>query len=201
MSNSGSASYLVILGTYEQLNIEVSGNSIINVESKSLCDSTYTDSTISDSTSGHHKHHGHHGHQEHGHHGDWVNVDSLPSSIAEYVTANYAGYSVHNAQYDSLCQFGSVINVMIDSSKAAHHKLIFDTAGSYLSLAHRVDSTSVPEDVWSIITSNYSDYTVRKRTERFTLADNSIQYRVFLHQDTVKLSVALSATGTVICEQ
>lgn len=189
-----SSTYNVILSTSEQLSFDSNGNFINEKELAILCDST-------DSHSGH----GHHGggphHHGDGHHKGGIYVDSLPSGVSDYVLGNYSGYTIHDAQYDSLCQFGKVINVMIDSSKVLHHKLIFNTTGAFLALAHRIDSTSIPVAIISTLTSSYPTYTLRKRAERLTLDDASLQYRIFLHQDTIKLCVAMHDDGSIICEQ
>ncbi|MBK7213881.1 MAG: PepSY-like domain-containing protein [Bacteroidales bacterium] len=195
-STSGSTGYTVTLDTYEQISFDSYGNAELKGESALYCDS------VSGSHHGGHHGNGHHGGHGGGHHGgNSISLDSIPSAISEYVTANFPGYSIHNAQYDTLCQFGVVLNVMIDSSRADHHKLIFDASGLYLALAHRVDSLEVPTAVFTAVATSYPTYEIRKKVEMLTLESGVIEYRVFLHQETGRLSVIFLADGTVVCEQ
>jgi hypothetical protein len=195
--------YTVSLNTFEYLAFD-QNESPIGREclSDSLCDPTH------DSIGGGHHGGGHHGGGHHGggkpgggHHGGGIPADSIPASVTEYVAAKYAGYTVHNAHYDTLCQFGVVMDVMIDSSYSAHRKLVFDASGLFLAVANRIKSSDLPVAVTAILASTYSAYTFRDKAELFTLADNSKQYRIFLHQTGIRLSVIIKEDGTVVCEQ
>lgn len=187
-SQSGTQTYQVTLDTYEEILFDRNGNALYESKGESLCDST-----------GNHHGRGHHGRGHHGH-GGGQELDSIPASIQEYVAVNYIGYTIHNARYDSLCQFGIVINVMIDSTREQHHKLIFDASGLFLALAHRVDSTEIPASVLNTITTQFPGYVLRKKAEQLTLADGSVQYRIFMHQEGDRKSVVILADGTLLCE-
>jgi hypothetical protein len=194
--------YEVTLSTWELL--AFGHNEVLIGES--LADTTACDS-IHDSIGGGHHHGGHHGNGHHGGghgegiHGGGISADSIPATITEYVAANYAGYTVHNANYDTLCPYGIVINVMIESSDTLHHKLVFDASGLFIALAHRIKSADLPALVSANVTANYSTYTLRKKAELLTLTDGSKLYRVFLHGTAAHLTVVLKEDGTVICEQ
>lgn len=202
ISNSDTT-YEVTLSTWELL--AFGHNEVLIGES--MADTTVCDS-IHDSIGDRHHHGGHHGNGNHGNghhgegmHGGGIQADSVPATITEYVTANYAGYTVHNAMYDTLCPYGIVINVMIDASDSLHHKLVFDASGLFLALAHRMETADLPATVSTTITTNYPTYTKREKAELLTLADNSKQYRLFLHGTAAHLSVIIKEDGTVICEQ
>ncbi len=199
--------YAVTLNTWEFLAFDHNGALIGGSMAGALCDST----------NGHHDdgHHGggHHGGGPHGGcnpggephgggpHGGGIPVDSIPSAITDYIAANFPGYAVHNAMYDSLCQFGKTLDVMIDSSNSVHRKLIFDASGLFLARASRVNSSDLPAAVSSALTLTYSTYTLRGKAEMFILSDNSKEYRVFLHLNQIRLSVILKEDGTIVCEQ
>lgn len=200
--------YAVTLSTYEMVAFG-HNESLIG---ESLADTTVCDS-IHDSIGGGHHGEGNHGgghhgggHQGGGHpgdgiHGGGISADSIPAAITEYVAANYVGYTVHNAMYDTLCPYGIIINVMINASDSLHHKLVFDASGQFIALAHRIKSADLPAAVSANVVANYSSYTFREKAELLTLADNSKQYRVFLHNGNIHLSVILKEDGTVVCEQ
>jgi hypothetical protein len=201
ISNSDTT-YEVTLSTWELL--AFGHNEVLIGES--LADTTLCDS-IHDSIGDVHHHGGHHGNGHHrgGHgegiHGGGISADSIPAAITEYVAANYAGYTVHNAMYDTVCPYGITINVMINVSDSLHHKLVFDASGLFIALAHRIKSADLPAIVSANVTANYSAYTLRKKAEVLTLSDNSKLYKVYLHQDMIRLSVIFKEDGTVVCEQ
>ena len=205
-SNSDTT-YTVTLSTWEFL--AFGHNEILIGErlADTICD------PIHDSIGGGQNHDGHHGNGQHGdgHHGNGhhgggihhggISADSIPDVIKAYIAANYAGYMVHNAMYDTLCPNGIVINVMINSSDSLHHKLVFDASGLFIALAHRIKSEDLPSAVTSALTANYPAYTSRLKAEVLTLADNSKRYIVYMHDITAHKSVLFKEDGTVICEQ
>lgn len=201
--------YAVTLNTSELLAFDEKGSPLCHGEPGLECDST--GGCHGDSTGGHHGggHHGggHHGGGHHGggHHGGGhfggIPLDSIPTSISAYVTANYSGYEIHHAWNDTLCQFGSVIEVMIDSTQTVHRKLVFNLNGEFLANAERLLFADLPETVTSAIASNYPDYTARNKAEAFTLADNSKQFKVFLLLGSSRRCIVLNEDGTVVCEQ
>jgi hypothetical protein len=157
---------------------------------------------------------GHHGHdglghgEGHGHchgfdHGAFNNipVDSLPTTITAYISSNYPGYTIFHAETDSSCAAGATIQVMVGTMGSPHVKLIFDNSGNYLMTASRIDYVNTPSAVQNSVATNYAGYTPRQRSEMFTLANNSVQYGVFLFNGTTHKRVILADDGTVICEQ
>ena len=202
VSNSA-ATYIVTLNTLEELAFNGHGDFIGNGEDyhhhgDSLggrpCDSL-----------GFHGHHG--GHGGHGgpggpgEHGNSISVDSLPATIGDYLAANYSGYTARHAEIDTLCQFGGVYEVMIDQSGNTHLKLLFDAAGTYLAKAERARYTDAPQAVKDYITANYAGYNTRDKMEKFTLADSSLQYSIFLALEGSRKNVILRADGTFVCEK
>lgn len=191
---SGSdTAYLVTLETGEFLVFDHDGNRMGHGHPGFINDSTI----VAGDSAGHHGG-GHHGG---GHPGGGICPDSLPDAIVGFITANYPGYTTHHARYDTLCQFGTVMEVMIDSSFDSRMKLLFDTEYSFVAKAQRIDLAAVPEAVTASLATYYSEYTVRSKAELFTLSDNTLQYKLFLHKDGARLSVAFLADGTVICAQ
>jgi len=211
MSNCDTT-YAVILNTSELLAFDGNGLHMGHGEPGLNCDSIgghHGDSLgghHGDSTGGHHGG-GHHGGGHHGggHHGGGnpggISLDSIPAAIAEFVSVNYSGYTIHHAWNDTLCQFGTVIEVMIDSSQTGHMKLVFNSSGVFLAIAGRIEYTALPETVSVAIAANYSSYTPRHRAEVFTMADGSKQYKVFLLLSTTRISVVINEEGVVVCEQ
>jgi hypothetical protein len=141
------------------------------------------------------------GHHGGGPHGVGIPFDSIPASAKNYITANFPGYTIHHARPDTLCQFGTIISVMIDSSFKTHQQLIFNVSGIFLAEESRINSADVPSAVTAAIAASYSGYTVRDKSEVFALAGGSKQYKLFLFKDNLHLDVVFTENGTIICEQ
>jgi hypothetical protein len=201
-------SYLVTLETYEMLAFDHN----YNLKGEELCfngsDSTYTGG-------GHHGG-GHHGggHGEPGgpHPGEpggphpgpnGIPVDSIPANILDFIVTTYPGFVAHHAFSDTVCQFGAVLNVMIgDSLTQSHFKLIFGLDGTFLAQGERIKSEDLPEVITTAITTNFPDYTGRMKAEKITLADQTVEYRIFLHKEQQPhIKVIFAAEGTIICQE
>ena len=139
-----------------------------------------------------------HGHPRH--FDNEIAVDSLPAAINEYVLANYASYKVIHAQVDTICQ-GVVTEVMVCATTKEPVKLVFDAAGTFIFKGERILYTDVPAEVSAAVTANYSTYTVKKRAEKLTFADASLQYKVFMDLNKTRKSVTFNADGSVSCEK
>ena len=141
---------------------------------------------------------GGHGHDRHFR--NEVSVDSLSTAINTYISTNYSGYSVIHAEKDTLCQ-GAVTEVLVCTTSTEPVKLIFDTAGTFLFKAERINYADVPTLISTAVTANYSTYTVMKRAGKLTLSDGSVQYKVHMELSGVRKSLTFNADGTVACEK
>ena len=207
VSNS-TAAYVVTLNTSEELAFNDHGDFIGNGENYFPGDSLGGQPCDS---LGHHGHHWGHGdpfgHGGNGGHGgpcgpgNSISVDSLPAAIGDYLSANYSGYTARHAEVDTLCQFGGVYEVMVEKSGVFPVKLFFGVSGNFLAKAERALYTDAPQDVKDYITANYAGFTTRNKMEKFTLADGSFQYSIFVAKPGSRKNVILSADGTFVCEK
>jgi len=129
-----------------------------------------------------------------------IAIDSLAADIVTYISANYSGYSVLHAETDTICE-GTVTEVLLTLANAQPVKLVFDTANAYLFKAERTEYANIPTLISDAVTANYSTYSVMKRSEIYTMADNSLKYKVYLRNSDTKKSVTFNADGTVGCEK
>jgi len=204
LTNS-SAKYIVSLNTTEELAFNVDGDYLGNggpfLQGHHPGDTIFCDSNGGD---GHHGH-GHHGPPPPPHgKGHGIPVDSLSSVIKDFISANYPGYTILHAEYDSLCPDGLVKDVMIgirDTVPPA--KLVFSATDAYLLQANRIHYADVPQAVKDYITANYPAWEICRGSEEYILADNSIQYMVYLgqEQNRAHMRVRLQADGTLVCSQ
>ena len=73
--------------------------------------------------------------------------------------------------------------------------------GVFLFKAQRIKYADVPAVVSAAVTASYATYKVAPRTELFTMADGSLEYKVYLHLANVRKMVTFNADGTVVCEK
>ena len=145
---------------------------------------------------------GHHGGRHHGgHNGNQIPVDSLPVMITDYIAANFAGYSVMHAEHDTMCPEGAVKEVMISIGSSEPLKLVFDANDIFLMQANRMLYSTIPQTVKDYITANYATYQVSSKSEKLTLADNSVQYSVYIRLDADRKKVRLTDFGIMVCVQ
>jgi hypothetical protein len=217
---SSDAAYIVTLNTTEELAFSEAGDYLGNGvnfhgghghhgggdtifhDSTHWGDTTHPGDTTHNGGHGHGHHGGGHhggGHHGGGHHGGGIPLDSLSAAIVQYINTNFPGDTIFHAEYDSLCPEGAVIAVMFGQRGTEPKKAVFDLAGTYLLLANRLRYEEMPDAVKNYITSNYANYQVCHRGEKFTMADNTLQYRVFLMPDHVRMCVRLKEDGTLVC--
>lgn len=134
------------------------------------------------------------------HHGGGFPIDSLSSGITDYISINYADYTIRHARFDTLCQFGDIIEVMISLDNQEPIKLIFNSTDTFLAKANRILYTSIPSVVTNSINVSYPGYSNRSKAESYTLADNSMQYKAFVYLNESELGVVLNEEGTIVCE-
>ena len=142
-------------------------------------------------------HHGKHPH----HHG--VPSDSISTAIKNYISTNFAGYTVKHAETDSLCSAGGVTEVVLSKQGSAHLKLYFETNGGiYLMQGSRILSSDLPQAVKDAVSSHYPEYILTEKSEKYTLADNyTIEYFVFLSMGQTKKHAIIKEDGTLVCDQ
>lgn len=144
---------------------------------------------------------GHRGGGHHGGPGHGLPIDSLSPAIISYITTNFPGYNIKHSELDSLCPDGAVIEVMLGIHGAEPMKGIFDTQNNYLLWAERIQFSNMPQAVKDYIISNFATYYVCEMGEKFTMADNSLQYNVYLNKEQLHINVRLKADGTLVCQQ
>jgi len=208
---NGTATYIVSLNTTEELAFDHNGEFLGNgAYYHPGCDSLgnnydsleiHGDSLGEHGGHGHGEHGGHGGHEGPGHGGHGgISVDSLPAAISKYITNNFSGYTAQHAEIEANCQFDSVYVVMIVIDTLHPVKAYFGLTGNYLMKSSRASYTDAPQLIKDYIIANYAGYTVMKKMEIFTMADNSLEYIVFMDLNhSSKKYVLLNADGTLIC--
>ncbi|MGA3012481.1 MAG: PepSY-like domain-containing protein [Bacteroidales bacterium] len=203
VQKNSTAKFIVTLNTEEQLAFDQDGNYLGDGEAYN--DGHHGGDTIcNDTTHGHGHGHpggGHHGGGHRGGPGHGISIDSLSQVIISYITTNFPGYNIRHAELDTLCPDGAVIEVMLGMRGAEPKKVIFDTQNNYLLWAKRIRYSDMPQPVKDYIISNFATYYVCDMGELFTMADNSLQYNVYLNKEQTHIYVRLKADGTLVCEQ
>lgn len=185
---SKDANYILTLNTDEELAFDKEG------------------SYVGDGANFHGKH-GHNGHHGDGHHGNTncnnvgIPIDSLSASITGYVSSNYPAYTIRHAERDSTCQYGYVTEVAIHQNGMPNIKLYFDATGTFLMSSSRLMYANLPAAVKTTVTTNYATFTPRNVALKLDMANNTIEYFVFLKDTTTHKRVTITDAGVVVCEQ
>lgn len=129
-----------------------------------------------------------------------ISLDKLPANINEFVTTNYAGYTIENAAHDPLCSGGDAIDVAISKKGSSNYSLIFLPNGTFVQQEEDIDIRKAPSKVLEIVKMKYAGFTPAQQIERLTLADKSIQYLFDITKDKTAREVIFNEEGTVICE-
>ena len=106
-----------------------------------------------------------------------------------------------HAEYDTLCPEGAVKEVMIVTGTSAPLKLVFDANDLFLMQASRVGYSTLPQAVKDSVTANYVTFQVSGKAEKLTLADNAVQYFVYLRLNNDRLKLRMTETGIMVCVQ
>jgi hypothetical protein len=205
--SSSQARYIAVLNTTEELAFTQDGEFLGDGREFHHGDSIPGDTTHCDTLPGWHHGHGHHPHPPHPGPGGWngygIPPDSLPAAIVSYITNIFAGAHICHANFDSICPDGQVIAVMVGTPGVEPMKLFFESSGSYSFLykGNRFRYNDMPQAVKNYIATNLAGYMISPKGEKFTMADNTLQYRVYLHLQQDRKIVRLSEDGTLVCMQ
>ncbi len=131
-----------------------------------------------------------------------IPVDSLPAAILSYISSNYAAYTTVHAEIDTICPEGAVYEIFInDPATGSKMKLFFDTSYNFLMTGERILYADISQAAKDFIANNYSSYTPRMKSVKFTLATGAIQYVVYLKNGSLRKMVRVADDGTFVCEQ
>lgn len=200
VSNHPEITYIVDLETSESLAFKGSGQFFGNGE-------LYRDGGVLDDANGH-PHggggcHGPGGQGLGGHgHGGHIPKDSLATAITDYLAANYADYNYHGGHIDSLCQFeGALISIALKKQGQPPVRLFFNQNGEYVMSVARANYADTPQAIQDYIVTNYAGYNVKPKVAKYTLADGTVQYTVFIGLQGDRKRLTFNADGALLCEQ
>lgn len=127
-------------------------------------------------------------------------IDKLPVGVKEFVSKNYAGYTIVSADSDALCGGGPAVDVAIKKTGAPTFSLIFKPDGSYVQQEEDVDLSTAPDKIKNTLKTQFGKYSSDGQIEKLILADKSIQYMVDLTNGKNTKEVILTAEGNIVCE-
>ena len=129
-----------------------------------------------------------------------IALNQLPPNIQEFVTKNYAGYTMQNAAHDPLCSGADAIDVDIIKNGSTNYSLIFLPNGTFVQQEEDVDISKAPATVLKTIKEKYTGYTSAKQIERLTLADKTTQFLFDISKGSSMKEVILKEDGGLVCE-
>ena len=129
-----------------------------------------------------------------------VEIDSLPIQVKEFITQNYKGYTILNAEYDPLCSGADAIDVAVSQKNKPNYSLIFLPNGTFVQQEEDIAFSSAPENVLKSIKDKFSEYKIANQIEKIKLADNTVQYLFDISKNSIVKEVIIDEQGIVICE-
>ncbi len=135
---------------------------------------------------------GHHHYQE-------VDIDSLPTTITDYVDTTFPGGTIHRAVVDDSSNY----ILKVSDSSGNKYILVFDSAGNLISQTaythshghgNSIDSSSLPTSVINYIDSNHTGSTI---TKAFQKSDGSYIV-IILQPDGTYLGLLFDSSGNYV---
>lgn len=127
-------------------------------------------------------------------------AENLPSGVKEFVSKNYAGYTIVSATPDPLCKGGPAIDVAVTKTGAPDLSLIFTPDGSFVQQEEDVPLSTASDKIRSVIKTKYAGYSAGNQIEKLTLVDKTMEYMVDLNKGSVSKEVIFSVDGNIVCE-
>lgn len=127
-------------------------------------------------------------------------VANLPAGIKEFVSKNYAGYSIAGAAPDPLCEGGAAIDVAVAKKGAPDLSLIFKPDGSFVQQEEDVPLSTASDKIKNVLKTKYAGYSAGNQIEKLTLVDRTMEYMVDLNKGSVNKEVIFSFDGNIVCE-
>ena len=133
-----------------------------------------------------------------------VDTTTLHAAIVAYINTNYAGYSIDEAQKDTLCNGTAGIEVELEKRNADEITLFFSNENVFILKEEEIKYSALPTGVQAFYATNYPNYKLPKNADKITLANGTVQYEVDLKEKTthVEKEVITNLDGTSkICER
>ena len=131
----------------------------------------------------------------------------LPSEITalvqDYLTTNFPGYSIKDADLKALCDGTPTIVISLKNAAGESIKAYFavDLEITLLQTQTKILSTALPTAVTDAIAIAYPTYELDNKAKRIELPDGTIQYKIEVEDKIAdkEIDIILSADGTIIC--
>lgn len=126
---------------------------------------------------------------------------NVPGPIADYVSANYAGYYIESIDNEDICDDVPAIEVELEGPDP-DPELYFDTNYNFLFVSYDISAADLPDAVVASLDTNYPGYSLEEDDlERHEYPDGAVEYRVELELpgDDDEIEVVLAADGNIVC--
>ena len=135
---------------------------------------------------------------------DSIDIATLPAAITTYVNTHFAGYTIDEAQKDTLCNGMAGIELALEKNNTNDIELFFSNENAFILKEEDLKFSALPANVQSFFSTNYPNYESPKEAEKITLANGTVQYEADIKEKTTKVEkeVTTNLEGTVkICER
>jgi hypothetical protein len=133
-----------------------------------------------------------------------IDIATLPAAITSYVNTNYTGYTIEEAQKDTLCSGMAGIEIELEKRNSEDITLFFSNENAYILKEEDLKYSALPANVQAFFSTNYPNYELPKEAEKTTLANGTTQFEVDLKEKTTKIEkeVTTNFEGSLkVCER
>lgn len=138
---------------------------------------------------------------------DEIDFENVPDSVLTFINSNFQGYSIDDdVECETLCDSTLVYEIELEDGPNDDDddvELYFDLDWNFLFSAREISVNDLPEEILNAIRTQFPGYTIEDDdTERFELADGSIQYLVELEPESGSdMNVIFDTEGSVYCQE
>lgn len=124
----------------------------------------------------------------------------VPAAIQDFITNNFAGFTIDEAETETLCDGTEVIEIEIENEEDDEMELVFDLENNLLYSEVEIEVADLPTAITTTLANDYPTFEI-KEAARLDWADDTMQFEVEIKDGSTKLEVLFAADGTVICEE
>jgi len=123
---------------------------------------------------------------------------TISQKAQSYINDNYPGYTIVKASDDPMCTGEPAIDVLMKKNQDII-SLIFSPDGDFLQSEVDVNYSEAPQEIDSMLKSEFSEYTASEQIEKLTLPNGENQYLVDITKGKESREVIFDAAANIVC--
>ena len=123
----------------------------------------------------------------------------LPNSIKTYISANYSGYDMEEAEIEKDCNGQEVYEVELENEKTnSEIELTFEKSGAFMYSESELKLKNLPLSVKNSLNKSYPAYKIEEAS-KLAMKDGTTQYEVEIENKENEMELIVKDNGEIIC--